>query len=341
MVRSATLKEGTRPGMRTPTHPQSPGARRPRLAAAALAAACAFLLAAAGSQAQPGPSAGRGLSEEQARRILPRADLSGLTDEQRAQFLEVAGDVFDYAGCKDTLARCLGADVQDVHALRMAELVKALLLEGATPPRVIDTVETYYASFDASKRQSLKTGDCPVQGDPKAPITVVEFSDYQCPHCAVANKPLHDLVTGPEKGKARLCSKYFPLTGHPRARVAAACAEYAHKHGKFWQMNDLLFANQDQLDDDNLKAYAKQIGLDGAQMLKEVYAGRFDAVIDAHLQEGAAARVNATPTLFINGRQHLLPVKLQFLQRSVEDELEWQQNKAFVYESRDGREKKG
>src|SRR5712671_1231251 len=170
MVRSAALKEGTWPAMRTPTHLQSPGARRPRLAAAAaLAAACA----AAGSQAQPGPSGGPGLSEEQARRILPRADLSGLTDEQRAQFLEVAGDVFDYAGCKDTLARCLGADVQDVHALR---------LEGATPPRVIDTVETYYASFDASKRQSLKTGDCPVLGDPKAPITVVEFSDYQCPH---------------------------------------------------------------------------------------------------------------------------------------------------------------
>ncbi len=338
MVRSAALKEGTWPAMRTPTHLQSPGARRPRLAAAAaLAAACA----AAGSQAQPGPSGGPGLSEEQARRILPRADLSGLTDEQRAQFLEVAGDVFDYAGCKDTLARCLGADVQDVHALRMAELIKALLLEGATPPRVIDTVETYYASFDASKRQSLKTGDCPVLGDPKAPITVVEFSDYQCPHCAVANKPLHDLVTGAGKGKARLCSKYFPLTGHPRARVAAACAEYARKHGKFWQMNDLLFANQDQLDDDSLKAYAKQIGLDGAQMLKEVYAGRFDALIDAHLQEGAAARVNATPTLFINGRQHMLPVKLQFLQRSVEDELEWQQNKAFVYESRDGREKKG
>jgi protein-disulfide isomerase len=351
MVRSATLKEGTKPAMRNPTHPQSSGARRRR--DVSLAASWAFLLAFACSssglpaaaraapQAQPGPSGGPGLSEEQARRILPRADLSGLTDEQRAQFLEVAGDVFDYAGCKDTLARCLGADVQDVHALRMAELVKALLLEGATPPRVIDAVETYYASFDASKRQSLKIGDCPVLGDPKAPITVVEFSDYQCPHCAVANKPLHDLVTGPEKGKARLCSKYFPLTGHPRARVAAACAEYARKNGKFWQMNDLLFANQDQLDDDSLKGYAKQIGLDGAQMLKEVYAGRFDAVIDAHLQEGAAARVNATPTLFINGRQHMLPAKLQFLQRSVEDELEWQQNKAFVYESRDGREKKG
>jgi protein-disulfide isomerase len=249
--------------------------------------------------------------------------------------------VFDYAGCKDTLAKCLGASVQDVHALRMGELIKALLLEGGTPSRVIETVESYYASFDASKRQALKTNDCPVLGDPKAEVALVEFSDYECPHCAVANKPLHDLVSGPEKGKARLCSKFFPLPGHARARIAAACAEYARRHGKFWPMNDLLFAHQDQLDDENLKGYAKQLGLDGAQMLKEVYAGRYDGAIEAHLQEGRAARVQATPTIFVNGRQHLLPVKLQFLQRSVEDELEWQQNKAFVYESRDAKEKKG
>src|SRR5713101_4762319 len=188
--------------MRPPTHPHLRGARRS--AATALSASCAFLLASAGlqaaPQAQPAPSAGRGLSEEQARRIVPRADLSGLTDEQRAQFLEVAGDVFDYAGCKDTLARCLGADVQDVHALRMAELIKALLLEGATPPRVIDTVETYYASFDASKRQSLKTGDCPVLGDPKAPITVVEFSDYQC---RTARSPTsRSTISSPAPGRA-------------------------------------------------------------------------------------------------------------------------------------------
>jgi protein-disulfide isomerase len=228
-----------------------------------------------------------------------------------------------------------------VHALRMGELIKALLLEGGTPARVIETVESYYNSFDASKRQALKTNDCPVLGDPKAPVALVEFSDYQCPHCAVANKPLHEVVTGPEKGKARLCSKFYPLPGHARARIAAACAEYARRQGKFWPMNDLLFAHQDELDDDNLKAYAKEIGLDGAQMLKEVYAGKFDGVIEAHLQEGRGARVQATPTIFVNGRQHLLPVKLQFLQRSVEDELEWQQNKAFVYESRDAKEKKG
>src|SRR3989442_3976197 len=351
MVRSATLDGGTKSAMRTPTHPHF--RRALRSAATALAASFAFLTCSAGSrpglaaeaqaapQAQPAASGSRGLSEEQARRILPRADLSGLNDEQRAQFLEVAGDVFDYAGCKDTLATCLGANVQDVHALRMAKLIKALLLEGGTPSRVIETVESYYASFEGSKRQALKTSDCPVLGDPKAPVALVEFSDYQCPHCAVANKPLHDLVTEPDKGKARLCSKFFPLPGHARARIAAGCAEYARRHGKFWPLNELLFLHQDELDDDNLKAYARQVGLDGSDMLQEASAGRLEAVIETHLQEGRGARVQATPTIFVNGREHVLPAKLQFLQRSVEDELEWQQNKAFVDESRDGKEKKG
>jgi protein-disulfide isomerase len=315
--------------MRTSTHQQF------------LLAAAAWLLALGGAARAQSDSAARALTEEQARRIVPRADLSGMTDEQRAQFLEVASDVFDYAGCRDTLARCLAANVQDVHALRMAALVKALILEGGSSSRVINMVGSYYESFETSRRQPVKTNDCPVLGDPKAPVAIVEFSDYQCPHCAVANKPLHDLVTGPEKGKARLCSKYFPLPGHPRARIAAACAEFARRQNKFWQMNDLLFANQEQLDDESLKKYAKEAGLDGAQMLKEVYAGKFDAAIDAHLREGNSAGVNSTPTLFINGRQHLLPVKLEFLQRSVEDELEWQQNKSFVYASGDGRAQKG
>jgi len=329
--------------MRTSTHPCSGPSRRGRMSAVLmsgplLAAAAAFV---PGARAAPQASATRGLSEDQARRILPRADLSGLTDEQRAQFLEVAGDVFDYAGCRDTLAKCLGPTVQDVHALRMAELVKALILEGNPPPRVIETVENYYASFDPAKRQSFKANDCPVLGDPKAPVAIVEFSDYQCSHCAVAAKPLRDLVSQVEKGKARLCSKYFPLNGHPRARIAAACAEYARRHGKFWQMHELLFAHQEELDDETLRSLARQLALDGNEMLKEVYAGKFDTVIDAQQQEGVKANVQATPTLFVNGRQHLLPVTLQFLQRSVEDELEWQQNRAFVYDRRDGGEKKG
>jgi len=161
-----------------------------------------FLLLAALLAAAPQASAA-GLSDERAKQILPRAELSELNDQQRAQFLEIAGDTFDYAGCSDTLAACLRTGVKDRHALRMVELVKYLLLEGYTPSVIIDFVERYYASFPSSKRVKVGDADCPQLGDPKAPVAVVEFSDFQCPHCAAAEKPLRDLI-GAMPGTVRI-----------------------------------------------------------------------------------------------------------------------------------------
>src|SRR5213082_2732782 len=95
-----------------------------------------LLVAALVAAAPQGPAAE--LSEEKAKEILPRADLTGLTGAQRAQFLEIAGDTFDYAGCNDTLAKCLQASVKDKHALRMTSLIKNFLLEGYTPSVIIE-----------------------------------------------------------------------------------------------------------------------------------------------------------------------------------------------------------
>ena len=186
-------------------------------------------------------------------------------------------------------------------------------------------VERYYAGF-AEKRQKLLDQDCAQLGEAKAPVAIVEYSDYQCPHCALAAKPLSETVRA-LPGKVRLCFKYFPLPGHPRAPIASACAEYARQQGKFWEMSDLLFTHQEELGDSELKSFARQLGLDGDAMLRQAYAGRFDAVVDRHKKEGVAAGVQATPTVFFNGRQFTLPVKLDFLVFSVQDEDEWQRNK--------------
>jgi len=188
-----------------------------------------FLLFAALLAAAPDGSPAD-LTNERAQQILPRADLGLLTDGQRAQFLEIAGDTFDYAGCDDTLARCLQAKVTDTHALRMTELLKALITQKQPPltSAIIDMVERYYSSFPAKKRAHLDDQDCGSIGDANAKVVVVEFSDYQCPHCAHAVKPLQDMVAA-LPGKVRLCSKYFPITtAHPRAMISAQVAEYAN-----------------------------------------------------------------------------------------------------------------
>jgi protein-disulfide isomerase len=290
----------------------------------------AFLsLAATAALAQQARS--NSVTAEQARSIVPRADLSGLTDAQRGVFLEVATDVFNYAGCQDTLAKCLAADQKDPHAVRMAALVKQLSTEGAPAPRIVQAVERYYASFEPAERVPVSSENCPTLG--KGPVSLVEFSDYQCPHCAMALAPLEALVLRDRKEQVRLCSKFFPFPSHPRARIAAACAEYARGKGKFWELNALLFANQEALEDENLKSYAKKVGLNGDEMLKQVYAGKFDEQVEKHRREGMAAGVESTPAIFIDGRKNVLPPLPWYLTFTIDDELEWQREKGWKFGS--------
>jgi len=268
-------------------------------------------------------TAGRALSVEEAHKLMPRADLSGLTPEQMGQLFEIAGDTFDYAGCNSTLAACLREDIKDKHAPRMAALAAMLIRDGHSAGLVVEMLERYYAAFAQAKRVKVRSDDCGTMGPAKAPVVVVEFSDYQCPHCAVAAKPLQQMV---EKGtpNVRLCSKYFPLSQHPRSQIAASAAEYARSKGKFWPLSDLLFEHQEELEDASLKAYAKQVGLDGNDMLKQAYSGKYDALIESHKAEGNASALRATPTFFFNGRLYTLPARIDYLLFSVDDELEWQ-----------------
>ena len=290
----------------------------------ALAALSALALLCWAGPARAQALAPHELSEQDARARLPRADFSGLNGEQRATLVELAGDTFDYAGCNSTLAACLKDGVKDKHAPRMAKLASLLLQDGLPPSQVIFYLEQYYGSFPAAKRKELRNDDCPVLGE-KGSLWVIEYSDYQCPHCAAALKPLHDLADS-FKGKLRLCAKYFPLPGHARAVPAAGAAEFARARKKFWELNEILFAKQDELEDANLKAYARQVGLDGDAMLKDVYAGKYNDLIERHRKEGMDAGVRSTPSLFFNGRLLTLPVKPEYLAFSTEDEFEWARN---------------
>src|SRR5690606_26293143 len=97
-----------------------------------------------------------------------------------------------------------------------------------------------------------------VFGNPSAPVTVVVFADFQCPVCKEEAPKLREEVSE-RRGQAKLVFKHFPLNGHPRGEPAAIAVEAAHMQGKFWEMHDLVFANQSKLEDEDLERYAKQI----------------------------------------------------------------------------------
>ena len=143
-----------------------------------------------------------------------------------------------------------------------------------------------------------------VQGDPDAPCTLVEYGDYECPHCAHA----HPIVQRVEKHFGhRLCFVFrnFPLTQiHPHAEAAAQTTEFAATQGKFWEMHDLLLENQPRLNFALLETLAGELDLDPVALAAALESGEFAERVRADFAGGVRSGVNGTPTFFINGQRH-------------------------------------
>lgn len=141
------------------------------------------------------------------------------------------------------------------------------------------------------------------EGPADAPVTLVEYGDYECPYCGEAY-PVLKAVQRILGHRLRFVFRNFPLTEvHPHAAHAAQFAEAAATTGKFWEAQDLLYENQTALDDDSLVAYGALIGLSPAAVL-EAFDGRYDGRIHRDFAGGLRSGVNGTPTLFINGSRH-------------------------------------
>jgi len=140
-----------------------------------------------------------------------------------------------------------------------------------------------------------------VQGPTDAPITLLEYGDYECPYCGEAH-PIVKAVQDRLGNRLCFAFRHFPLMMvHPRAEHGAEAAEAAAAQGKFWQMHDLLFENQDALEDEDLAEYAATLGLDAKQLMGEVRNRAHEERIREDLQTGRRLGVNGTPTFFVNG----------------------------------------
>jgi protein-disulfide isomerase len=149
--------------------------------------------------------------------------------------------------------------------------------------------------------QAISIDDDPVQGDANAPVTIVEFTDFQCPSCA-AMHPVLDEVLKSYGNKVRLVVRDFPLAMHANARKAAEAANAAHAQGKFFEYTALLFKRQNALDVPSLKKYATEIGLDRARFDQALDSGKYSAEVKHDLDDGQIYGVGSTPTLFVNGK---------------------------------------
>lgn len=174
-----------------------------------------------------------------------------------------------------------------------------------------------YAFSSASKinagqieRQNLASENAPSLGSPDAKITIVEFADFQCPYSKEVFTTMREFVEK-NKDKVRLIFRHFPLTEiYPEALISAEASRCANEQDKFWAMHDKLFQNQNQLQTEDLKNYADQIGLDRQKFDECLDSHKYRNDILADYQAGFKAGVAGTPTFFINGRRALGAIPL-------------------------------
>lgn len=174
-----------------------------------------------------------------------------------------------------------------------------------------------------SPRLTLPVGDRDhAQGPADAPVTLVEYGDYECPHCGRAY-PIVKAVQKHFGPRLRFVFRNFPLAeSHPHAEQAAASAEAASDHGKFWEMHDLLFEHQDHLELPDLERYAAKLGIVRKDFDDEVRSTEKEQRVREDFMSGVRSGVNGTPTFFLNGVRYDGPWDYQDLVGVVEDAMQ-------------------
>jgi protein-disulfide isomerase len=176
--------------------------------------------------------------------------------------------------------------------------------------------------LDAPRYQVDVSADDPALGNPSATVTLVEFSDFQCPFCARV-MPTLKRVQEAYGDRVRLVWKDFPLTAiHPQAFGAAQAGQCAQEQGKFWALHDLLFANQQALEPALLKAYAADAGLDAEVFSACLDTAKYADRVQAQMGVGTGLGVRSTPTVFINGRMVSGAQPYEVFTKIIDEELE-------------------
>jgi protein-disulfide isomerase len=256
---------------------------------------------------------------------LPAVDFSELPASVKPAALKTLREQDCNCGCNLKIAECRVKDpncsysrslanavVQEFKSGKTADQVYAVLRElqkqGPVKPRLLEDAVT------------LSVKGAPSQGPESAKITIVEFSDFQCPYCAMA-APKALAVAAQYSKDVRLVFKQFPLDFHSNAYGAAEASLAAHAQGKFWPLHDKMFANYRQLSRENILKWAEELGLDMKAFRADLSSGKFRRFIDNEVKEGAGSGVMGTPTFFINGKRYNGPFELDALKPILEAEL--------------------
>lgn len=231
---------------------------------------------------------------------LPGIDTSSLTPRERRDWAAQVSEIL--APCKDVpvnLAQC----VREKRACRACLPAAQFLLKQVQAGRPKkDREDAYKERFDPSQVKTIVTEASPELGALDAVVTVVEWADFQCPHCRTLAPVLEDLVHR-FPGQVKFVFKFYPLSGHPRGEPAARAAVAAQNQGKFWEMHHLLFENQMALEQADLEKYAKQLALDLPKFKADLVSKETTERVSKDKNQADSLGLQGTPLIYIDGRE--------------------------------------
>lgn len=232
---------------------------------------------------------------------LEGVDTSALTSREKREFNTYVTEFL--SPCTNVpvpIAQCVTEKRPCSRCVPAAKFVLKGVRDGMSREQID---KAYKNRFDADKVVNVPLDGSPTTGPEGAPITIIEFADFECPHCGQV-APLLDKIVQDRKSEIRFAFKFYPLASHPHAEPAARAAVAAWKQGKFWEMHHTLFKNQKHLEQTDLESYAKELGLDLARFKADMASKETADRIARDKKLGEDVKVNGTPAIFINGRSY-------------------------------------
>jgi protein-disulfide isomerase len=252
---------------------------------------------------------------------LPGVDVTGLTAAQKATVLKILRAQNCTCGCGMKLAQCRVEDPGCTFSRGLAAVITGAIKEGEKENEAL-------AAAAASKFTpklldppvSIPTAGAPVTGAADARLTLVEFSDFQCPYCAKAVERL-DAVLKAYPTQVKLIFKQYPLSNHSQAAISAAAALAAHQQGKFWEMHNALFANRAKLSRKTILDLAAGLRLDMKRFTADLDSQPVKDIVKRDTDDGDKAGVEATPTVFIDGQKYNGSLEFDAIKPVIDAEL--------------------
>ncbi len=230
------------------------------------------------------------------------------TDEDAKKFFQenLADKGLQFELVRERILQVLAQQVKQERVQEMIERLKTdaeVKMDLPAPPAAV-------AKFDLAGR--------PAKGPDNAKVTIVEFSDFECPYCSRAVPGVNALLDK-YKNDVKVVFLQFPLSFHKRAMPAAVASLCAHKEGKFWEMHDKIFENQGDLSDGKFVAHAKELGLEEAKFKSCLEDKAVEAKVREDMEQAMAAGVQGTPSFFVNGVQHQGVPTVDAIEKALRD----------------------